>query len=357
MMKIWERYFLGEFFKVLFTFLITFYGLYVLIDYSSHSASFHRHHSQFNWLEFFRYYGSEFVKRSDILVPFGLLIATVRTLTNLNAHNELVAMMASGVSLKRLMRPFLLVGIAFTCLLYLSSEWIQPRAMTSLKHIDDKHKAAKKQKNQIISVGQVGLEDGSQVLYQKYDSAEQLFVDAYWIRSIHDIYHMETLNPHAEQPIGYHVDHFKRDASGSLTIDQTKEEWTLPLMSFNKQRLMETLSTVDELALTDLWQKLPNEIVCEKDARAQTLFYRKLALPWLCLLAIFGAAPMCVFFTRQLPIFFIYAISIFGLVGVYLLMDAATVLGERQVVAPWLAIGVPFSVFMTIILVQYLRTR
>jgi lipopolysaccharide export system permease protein len=74
--KIWERYFVAEFLKTFLLFLLGFYGLYALIDYSVHVNSFNYIRFTDQWKMIVLYYGSEFINRSDVIVPFGLLIAT-----------------------------------------------------------------------------------------------------------------------------------------------------------------------------------------------------------------------------------------------------------------------------------------
>src|SRR5262245_5420866 len=86
---IWGRYFVKETLKVLILFIVCFYGLYVLIDFSSHATSYHHHHIRFRLSELTSYYLSDFVKRLDVLLPFALLISTIKTLCSLNVHNEL----------------------------------------------------------------------------------------------------------------------------------------------------------------------------------------------------------------------------------------------------------------------------
>ena len=75
---IWERYFLKELFKVFFLFLFCFYGIYVLVDYATHSHSFHNYH--FSFLNIAIYYAYEFIMRMDVLIPFAILLATIKTL-------------------------------------------------------------------------------------------------------------------------------------------------------------------------------------------------------------------------------------------------------------------------------------
>ena len=46
LVKIWEKYFFCEFIKIFFLFLCCFYGLYVLIDYASHTSALPHHQVQ-----------------------------------------------------------------------------------------------------------------------------------------------------------------------------------------------------------------------------------------------------------------------------------------------------------------------
>src|SRR5436190_24088446 len=115
--KIWERYFLKQMLKVFFLFLFCFYGLYVVVDYASHTSALPHHQTQVPGQELIRYYLFVFASRAEILIPFALLIAVIKTLITLNTHQELVALLASGVRLKTLMRPFILMGLVCTLFL------------------------------------------------------------------------------------------------------------------------------------------------------------------------------------------------------------------------------------------------
>jgi lipopolysaccharide export system permease protein len=348
--KIWERYFYAQTLKSFLLFLLGFYGVYVLIDYSSHSSSFHHNHVRFQWTEVALYYTFEFVKRVEVLVPFALLIATVKSLCSLNQNNELVALMACGISLKRLLRPFILLGLFFTLLLYFNTEFILPFGMKALKNIDDKHSNQKQKNSKVSPVQYLLLEDQSTIIFQNYDTARELFFDAYWIRSIDDMYRIKYLFPYNETPTGHFVDHFVRNHKGELAQKESFSLKSFPQMRFNNTTLWETITPPDHLALSLLWNKLPNFSgeINEKEAQTLSAFYYKLAIPWLCFLAVIGPAPWCVRFGRHQPVFFIYACSIFGLVACYLVMDSVLILGERQVTSPAIAIGVPMGLFLSL---------
>lgn len=340
---IWERYFLRETIKTFTLFLFVFYGLYALIDYSNHATSFKHYH--FTILDVLKFYAFEFVTHMDVLIPFAILIACVRTLCSLNTHNELVALMASGIKMKRLLLPFIAFGLFFTAFAYIGSEFLQPMAARYNTQLD--HSRAKAKQKKHLPIQKLILEDNSSVVFQNFDSTTKAFFDVYWIRSVDDIYRIKYLYPYTEIPKGEMVEHLQRNSEGLLLPTETFPELAFNDMHFNKKKLIDSVTSPDSQSLSELRRQLPkhDEKINEKEARLLTTFHYKLAIPWLCLLAVLAPAPFCVRFSRTLPVFFIYALSIFGLVSLYLVMDAATVLGERQMVAPFLAIWTPFAAF------------
>lgn len=351
--SIWERYFLRETLKVFSFFLLSFYGLYALIDYSNHAASFKHYH--FSFLDIAKFYAFEFVTRMDVLVPFALLIACVKTLCSLNTHNELVALMANGIRLKRLLFPFIALGLLFTGVIYFNTEVLQPLAFKYNTQLD--HSRAKAKQRKSVLVQQLLLEDHSHLIFQEYRPDTQHFFDAYWIRSIDDIYRIRTLLPGSPEPIGNGVEHLQRTPEGLLAVTETFQTKSFPEMHFNQGKLLQSVVSPEAKSLSDLQRQLPNrsQELSEKEAQLMTTYHYKLAIPWLCLLAVLAPAPFCLRFSRTLPVFFIYVFSIFGLVAFYLVMDASVILGERQMVPPLLAVWIPFSTFFALFAWRFLR--
>ena len=351
--SIWERYFLRQMIQTFVLFLIGFYGIYVLIDYSNHAASFKHYH--FTFIDVVRFYGYEFAARATVLVPFAILIACVRTLCSLNTNNELVALMASGIRLKRLLRPFIAFGLFFTLLMYLNTQIFEPLAAKQNTKLEQARSKAKQKK--YFPVQHMTLEDRSSLIFQSFDDPTQAFFDAYWVRSIDDIYRVRHLFPNESPPRGEFVEHLQRNAKGAILLTETLPSRTFPEMHFNQEQLIESIVSPETQSLSVLWNNRPKNTtkLNEKEAFLLTTFYYKLAMPWLCLLAVIAPTPFCIRFSRTLPIFFIYALSIFGLVAFYLVMDAASVLGERQALSPAAAIWVPFFFFLTIFGYRFIK--
>lgn len=341
---IWERYFLQQFFRMFALFLFCFYGFYVLIDYASHTSSLSNHQIQLSWNEVTRYYLYVFASRAEILIPIALLLSFVHTVCTLNNHQELVALRASGFSLKLLMRPFVVIGLLAVFLIYANEEFLLPQALKKLRRIEDATKHQKHKKpSPLLSVHQVMLEDGSLLIFQNYDTAKERFFDVYWIQSIDHIYRMKYLSP-SPNPTGYFVDHLIRQSDGKLLQAFAYRELSFPTMKFNPELLQSTILEPEILSLSELAHQSfhilekPNE----KESKILTAFYWKLIMPWMCLLAIIAPAPFCVAFSRHLPLFLIYICSLFGLITFYMFMDATQVIAKRQVFAPIWAICFPF---------------
>lgn len=358
-MKIWERHFLKETLKVFLLIIVCFYGLYVLVDYANHSNSHNYFHSHMSWKQFAIFYFFEFVQRAEVLFPFALLIATIKTLTKLNVHNELIALMAGGIRLQRLFAPFLLIGLLATALMYFNMQFLVPEALKQERRIHDVHSFEKHKKKSNPAAYAIALKNRTTLVFQDYDPSKKVFSDAYWIKSFDEIYRFATLSPYSKPPMGNEVQLFARDDQGHLYLREEWEQRAFSEVRFNKKALLDTITPFEELSIGKLWQQRPKhgKPLNEKESELITSLYKKLALPWLCLLAVIGPAPFCVRFSRDFPTFFIYAGGLFGLVSCYLMFNAAEVLGKRQVIEPELALGVPFALFMAVSLYNFLRLK
>lgn len=346
--KIWKRYFLRQMCQVFLLFLLGFYALYIIIDYSNHAGSFKHHH--FGAMDIIRFYAFEFITHMDMLVPFAILIAFIKTVSTCNFNNELVALMASGIPLKKLMRPFIAFALLCTLLIYFNTEVLQPYAIKYHNQLEESRTKKKQRKYKHALIQQVALKDDSSIIFQHYDTDLQRFYDVYWVRSIDDIYRIKYLSPYTSLPTGEFVEHLQRNKAGDLLVTESLSKKEFKDMHFDKKTLLETVSESSELSITALKEKLPKRghAHSEKEAQILTLYYYKLAFPWLCLLAVIAPAPFCTRFSRSTPIFFIYAGCIFALVAFYIVLDAAVILGERQVLSPEVAIWAPFVSVFTI---------
>lgn len=349
-MKIWEKYFVSQTIKSALFFLFAFYGLYALIDYASHTGTFHHHHAKLSIGEVLLFYLSEFFRRAEVLIPLALMIGSIRTLTQMNTNHELVALKAAGISTSRLMRPFLWIGFLGVIFLYALTEWIEPLALKEERSIETTHLVDAKDSGP--RVNHLKLEDGSSLLFQKYDKTARTFYDLIWVRNADEIYRMKYLDVKSI-PQGFYIEVIKRK-NGLLSLESRIKEKLFDDLKFSSKRLIETVTPPEERALSRLALEIkPFNYNSEKETHALAVFLRKMILPWLALLVMIGIIPFCIKVTRDLKVFSIYAVSLFGLVFIYIVINAGTTLAERQVANPYLAILAPFAMIALGLISRY----
>jgi lipopolysaccharide export system permease protein len=351
----WERYFYSELIKLSMLFISCIFFLYFLIDYSSNGNQYTSNGCGIFTLT--TYYLLVFLKHIDILLPFALLLATIKTLCMLNSNNEIVAMLASGVRLRRLLRPFAVVGMTAVVLMYINFELLIPSTLYKVKLIESAHEGENPRKNGSTSLQSFTLYDGSFVLYQNYDSLKEHFFDVFWIRSLDEIFRIKYLYPDPNFTVGRFVDHFVRSDSGQLERLDSQETQMLSEMNFDDELLFQTLRLAEDLSISQLWSRLPENHAKpnDKEAQALTWFYLRLLTPWLCFFSVVAPAPFCIRFTRQLRPFLIYAMSIFVMIGIHSVISASTVLSQSQVISPAIAILTPVSCIFAYFLYKFLR--
>lgn len=344
--RIWQRYFTQHFLRIFFLFLFCFYGLYVLIDYASHASTLAHHKSSLQWHDILRYYLFVFASRAEILLPLALLIALVHTLCTLNARHELVALMAGGLSLKQMMKPFILIGLFSVLVMYANEQFLLPQALRKLRRFEEVTKHQKNRHSQVIAVQHLILEDESLLIFQKYEPVEERFFDVFWVESPDNIYRMKYLYPNPEVPVGHFVDYLKRQENGIMMQEMAQRQMELPSIKFNPDLLRSTIIGPEILSITELTNEVfeISSYENEKESKILTTFYWKICMPWLCLLAIIAPAPFCMRFSRSPPVFLIYSCCLFGLIAFYMFMDAAQVVAKRQVLSPAWAICGPFVI-------------
>lgn len=340
---IWKRYLLKEMNKVFYLFIGALSFLYILIDYAAHTKSFYQDGIRF--IDIFLYYLFELTNRADILIPLALLISTVKVLTACNAKNEIVALTSAGVPLKGVMRPLLLMGGVCALLLYLNFQFLQPLSLVSLEKFEER---CFKEGIEPLPIGALPLADDSLLLYQKFDSEKEAFFDVYWFKNPETLYRIHHLYPYKDIPFGEHVDlliqkngMFKRAASYE----------TLPIegIRFDRKSLFTALHPPRSQSLTQLWSNLKwGKRLTDREAETATIFFYKMAIPLAALLVILAPAPFCLRFSRQIPIFMIFALSLFGLITFFTFVNACVILGESQVFSPLCAIGLPFFFFFAL---------
>ncbi len=124
-MKLLTRYILKQFFKNLFMLVACFIAIYVLIDFFEKIDNFMEKGKSMALVGKFFLLNIPFI--IEQMGPVCILLAGVITLGILNHSNELIALKACGIPLRRITGPILGAALGVTVLFLLMSQFVLPR--------------------------------------------------------------------------------------------------------------------------------------------------------------------------------------------------------------------------------------
>jgi len=350
-MKIWERYLLVRLFFTTLFILGCIFSVYVLIDLSIHSVRFFAD-GHANFLAVLMYYIHSFSMYLDLFLALAFLLSALKVLFDLNNHFELIALQMAGLSKQKLTRPLFIIAIILTLASYANAEWLAPNALESIESFRKVHAKRKKQA-QREHVHAVTLDDGSEVVYQRFDAHEKILSDAYWIKSADELWHMKTVELDHSPLLGRYVDHFTRNAKGQIAVAESFEIRLLPDLPLDARQALQKFIPFENRSLKTL--VLQSCSSCADLEMIRAHLHYKLSLPLLPLLISLALPPVLLRFSRQLPVFIIAACSLFALIAIFTILDGMLILAENRVVNPAFAIWTPWAICLAASLRRFLK--
>ena len=107
-----------------------------------------------------------------------MLLATIFLLGNLNRHNEIIALRASGVDTLRIISPLLLIGLAISLGVFLINDRLVPQASVTMKMTDDLYfRKYKWERNQQLENITIFGKDGRLFYARTYDIKNKVLSD------------------------------------------------------------------------------------------------------------------------------------------------------------------------------------
>ncbi len=346
-MQTWQRYFFREIIKTFLFFLFSFFFIYSLIEYSMRMDDFFKDHN-LQIREVVLYYVNQFLKRLDFLLPMALLLSTIKVLTTLTTRSEWIVLQAAGLSSRKLLRPFFIVACGSSLLIYANFQFFLPPALRSIDdfRINHFHGSHMAQHRELIHL--IPLKDNSKLIYQTHDAQNHRLFDVLWIKNINDIWRIKYLNADPTYPLAQCVDHIVRTPSGILEKADSHDQILLHELKWHPRMARKGLAPFEQRSISELSHLLsqakssPYEI-----PKISTALCFKLAVPLLSPLIVAALAPFCLVFSRQRHFFLLYAIALFSLFALYVLLDSLTILSDSGLISPLLAAPVPLALLGT----------
>jgi len=131
-----KRYILLQFTKNIFMIMMSFIAIYVLIDFFEKIDNFMEKGKSMGLVVNFFILNVPFILEQ--MGPVCILLAGVVTLGILNHSNELIALKACGIPLKKITSPIITAGIAITLLQFTMAQFVLPKTVARTNEIWNK---------------------------------------------------------------------------------------------------------------------------------------------------------------------------------------------------------------------------
>ena len=127
-MHLLNRYLIAQFTRYFFTINLAFVAVYILIDFFEKYDNFADSGKPMGLVIKFFIYNIPFIV--DQLGPILILLSGVITLGILNHSNEMLALKAAGIPLRRIIQPLLLAAVVFTTIFLGAAQFLLPKTMS-----------------------------------------------------------------------------------------------------------------------------------------------------------------------------------------------------------------------------------
>jgi lipopolysaccharide export system permease protein len=376
-MKLIDKYLLREYLLPVTYCFLGLFMLYLVFGLMQHSGDLVKSGATLSQIvRFFGYFMVAYADGNNIsflvfMLPGALLGGTLYGLYKLTRHNELTAMRASGVSLFRLIRPFLGVGVACSFLAVGIQECLAPGASRGFDEIERELSD--------------DPDSGRRVIHgYKYNNAREM---RHWRIDVFDTDAPSLL-------VGVELTRERPDTSRISVIHAERAEWVDGRWAFHGMRRQKYLPTdlpdgpeegpyEVQRYVADLTET-PDDFLFTADgaqleryhsspavllylsrrgnpdktglARQKVDLHTRLAMPWACLVVGLLSVPIGAKGGRQgMFAGIITAVVLFLLF--FLTMQFGSFLGKRQVLSAWVAAWMPNVVFFLVGTGMILRMR
>ena len=126
-MKILDKYILSKYLTTFFFCILLFTAIVVVVDISEKTDNFAK--SKLSAYQIMTDYYFGFIPRIDaLLFPLFVFISVIFFTSKMAGRSEVIAVLSSGVSYNRFLRPFLAGGIILSVILWFGYQYIVPKA-------------------------------------------------------------------------------------------------------------------------------------------------------------------------------------------------------------------------------------
>jgi lipopolysaccharide export system permease protein len=278
-----------------------------------------------------------------LILPFATLFGVLQGFGRLAGDNEMTALRTSGVSLNRIARPALLMGLVLTLAAFLINEFIAPQSQHKSQTIF--REIAYHSSQPIIQPDQfVRTEDGQHSIFVGSMDPQSGLMHNVQIYSLGSGYFPETLTASTARQINgklvlYNGVQTVYGTNGLVTKQQHFDSLEFPLA--DASLLFEGPRGPFEMNSRELAREIKALKGSGEDTRQfEMTLQQKYAMPVACLISIFIALPLGVRFGRR-GRGVAAMLALLVLLGYWMIMAATNALGKNGAIPPPLAAWIP----------------
>ncbi|MFA7257240.1 MAG: LptF/LptG family permease [Kiritimatiellales bacterium] len=302
-------------------------------------------------MEIAYYYTQKLPPKMIYLTPVCLLLAMLYSLSQLTRHSEIIAMRAGGVSIYRIVMPFIGVGIAVTLISAFINEKIAPNAAWRAEKFLDYQKAG--HDNEIFFARNFALKNLNHVwMVQKLDTRDYSMYNVELIEQRPDS--SDAVKYHAEKALWLDGRWWFMD----VTVQSYKENGDLagpPEIILQKemrdlretpQTFMAEIKDPEYLSAREMRRYLRSKKDISSNTHARLLvdMHSRLAAPFACLIVTLIGVPIGAHTGRR-GAFAGIMVAMCLFFGFYILQLTAQSLGKQEIIPAFLGGWLPVIVF------------
>jgi lipopolysaccharide export system permease protein len=359
-MRLLDRYVIRNFLQVYLYCIAGFISIWLIFDVSDNISTFIDQHVPLSLV--IRYYGTQIPQVFIILLPVSLLLSLLFSLGRMSRANEVVSMLTAGVSLPRVLRPLVGMGLLTVAASMALNYSLAPHAELARKTLLAEAQA---QPGRYIQ-GQIfrNRTDSRTWFVQNFLSGSNTFNNVQVLQqdandnivtnyvASRAFFRPETKTWELENAKVVHY-----DPSGNIVDEQIYPSLKIEHWSETPFRLGSANVRAEFLSLPELRNYLyfNADFPATLLAPFRTHLQYRLALPWTCLVVVCIAAPLGIGYSRR-GVLSSVAAAVMLVFSMNFLVHLFLALGEGDRVPAWIAAWTPNLLFAAIgLYLFYLR--
>ncbi len=165
-----DWYIIKKFIGTYFFSIILIISIAIVFDVNEHLAKFTQYHAPLKAIVF-DYYANFIPYFANLFSPLFVFISVIFFTSKLAGNSEIIAMLAAGMSFKRLMRPYMMSCVFISLLSYYLSAYVIPHGTIIRQNFETTYK--NKKKNTAADNVQLQVGQGVIAYIQHYDNTSK----------------------------------------------------------------------------------------------------------------------------------------------------------------------------------------